>query len=272
MKRNKKECKKCGRLISLSNVGKHNLACCEKSEYSVKDEWKQNNGKYKCPFCEKEFSKKGISTHIWRVHGNGKTHSSNEGFKDNSRIIWNKGKTKEDNESVKKMAETLFMKYKNGELIPNFKNCKHTEKTKKIISEKLSKNNKGGRCKWYNFKRESGVITKVQGTWEYRFAKVIEKIDENWIKIKKEKKHSYKWIDKDNKEHFYTPDFYSPKLNKYFEVKGYWWGDDENKMKYVKDQYKNIVIDIIRKKELQNFEKLFDVSTTKEELKEFITK
>ena len=40
------------------------------------------------------------------------------------------------------------------------------------------------------------------------------------------------------------------------EIKGYWWGDDKNKMKKVISQHKNIKIDIIMKKELIEYEKL----------------
>lgn len=34
----------------------------------INEEWLQINGKYKCPQCDKEFSKKGIGSHIWSIH------------------------------------------------------------------------------------------------------------------------------------------------------------------------------------------------------------
>lgn len=34
----------------------------------VREEWKQPNDKYKCPHCNKEFTKKGICGHIWYQH------------------------------------------------------------------------------------------------------------------------------------------------------------------------------------------------------------
>ena len=43
-----------------------------KNHIKVLESWKQENGMYKCPHCDKEYVKKGISTHIWRTHGNGK--------------------------------------------------------------------------------------------------------------------------------------------------------------------------------------------------------
>ncbi len=36
----------------------------------INEEWKQPNDKYKCPFCQKEYVRKGISTHIMRKHTN----------------------------------------------------------------------------------------------------------------------------------------------------------------------------------------------------------
>lgn len=41
-----------------------------------------------------------------------------------------------------------------------------------------------------------------------------------------------------------TPDFYLPQFILYVEIKGFWWGDDEVKMKLVKQQHhdKNVVI------------------------------
>jgi len=40
----------------------------------------KETGKYKCPYCEKEYSKKGISTHIMRKHTD-KEKFSNSGTK-----------------------------------------------------------------------------------------------------------------------------------------------------------------------------------------------
>jgi hypothetical protein len=210
----------------------------------------------KCTYCGKEYSDGGIGTHIWRTHGDGKNHDSNIGYLKGTRIVWNKGLTKDINDSVKKQADTLSKGLVNGDTKKGFLNKKHSDKSRKIISEKLSRNNKGGRCKWFDVKKPSGDTVKVQGTWEQRFASVLNIIDENWIKpTKSNKKHSFKWFDDDGIEHTYTPDFYSPKLNKYFEVKGYWWGNDKNKM--IKVSLNNeLNIEIVHKKELLMYEKL----------------
>lgn len=210
--------------------------------------------KVKCPYCGKEYSKKGIGTHIWRVHGKGKEHNPNKGFENGTRVTWNKGLTKETDDRVKSYGETIRKTIEtNGN---SFEGKHHTKETRNIISKKLSKNNKGGRCKWFKVEKPTGEIVKVQGTWEQRFAKILNIIDKHWIKPSLyHKVHSFNWVDDNGEKHTYTPDFYSPKLNKYFEVKGYWWGDDKKKMEKVLEQ-NNINIEIIQKKELEIYEKL----------------
>lgn len=95
---------------------------------------------------------------------------------------------------------------------------------------KISLNNKGGRTKWYKVEKPNGDIIKVQGTYEERFSKVLNKLDENWIKPTiHDRRHQFQWIDEKGKTHWYTPDFYSPKLDKYFEIKGYWTRNQKEK-------------------------------------------
>lgn len=60
----------------------------------IEESWKQENGKYECPYCKKQYTKKGIATHIWRTHGAGQKEWKS----------WNKGLTKHDDERVLKNA------------------------------------------------------------------------------------------------------------------------------------------------------------------------
>ena len=85
-----------------------------------------------CPFCKKEVKEKGIATHIWRSHGNGKSHNPNI-----NRIAWNKGLTKETDNRIKKQAEELKKKIKLG-LIKTSLGQKRSEETKKKLSKQLS--------------------------------------------------------------------------------------------------------------------------------------
>jgi len=223
--RTTKQCEKCNREISLSNFKKHKKVCgikINKSKLFLDNKWKQENGKYKCPYCEKEYSKKEICTHIWRNHTEkGKQQNPNKGYKA-GRIVWNKGLTKETDKRVKQIGESYSNNIKNGIIIPSFKEKHHTQETKDKLSIKLSQNNKGGRCKWFDVINPKRETIKVQGTWERDFCKVLNIIDENWIKLGVgNKNHTYEWFDKEGNAHNYTPDFWCPNLKKYFEVKGY---------------------------------------------------
>lgn len=256
-KRNKKQCKKCNRFISLSNYQRHIKSCngVVKDRKLYQNIIKQSDNKYQCPFCNKVYNKKGIYTHIWRVHGQGKNHNPN--IYDN-RYAWNKGLTKKTDNRILKHSLNLKEKYLSGEITPSFLGKHHKSSTKKIMSQKLSLNNKGGRCKWFIYKKDNGQQFKVQGTWQFRFSKCLQCIDQNFIKIGVgDKKHSLMWIDDNNKEHTYSPDFYSPLLNKYFQVKGFWWGNDKRKMQIVMNKYKDINIQIVQQYQLKLYQQKY---------------
>ena len=84
---------------------------------------------------------------------------------------------------------------------------------------------------------------------------MLNLLDKDWIKPKRSE-HSFEWYDKEGKKHLYTPDFYCPNLNKYFEIKGYWWGNDRYKMDKVIERNSNIMFEIVEKKELKAYMKL----------------
>jgi len=132
--RPRKSCTKCGRLITNSNFEKHFKVCDGKAKNSnrVKEKWKQPNGKYKCPDCNKEFSKKGIGSHVWRMHTKeGQKFNPKKGDKQ----AWNKGLTKETDERVKRYATACHEGYKSGRNKPSFKGKKHPQETKDRISK-----------------------------------------------------------------------------------------------------------------------------------------
>ena len=107
---------------------------------------------------------------------------------------------------------------------------KWTEERKR----KWSIDNKGGRCEWYDTERPDGKIIKVQGFWEYQFSLWLNKIDPDWIKPTIwEREHQFNWIDSKGESHWYTPDFWSPLLNKYFEIKGFWTKDQQEKKDFI---------------------------------------
>lgn len=212
----------------------------------------QPGGRRKCKVCGRTFHKTGFGNHFWKVHGAGQDHRPALGCEP-----WNKGLTKDEDPRIAQGVQTYKERLAKGECRPSFEGRTHTPETKDKISKALSRNNHGGRCKWFIVENAHGEKVKVQGTWERRFSSVLNIIDPDWIKpTLYHAEHSFKWFDDDGKAHTYTPDFWCPRLKKYFEVKGYWWGNDKRKMELVIEQNPHVTIEIIRKKELISYEKL----------------
>lgn len=248
MKRNKVKCEKCDREISKSNILRHKKSCTGEIINHIK-QYEIREGKYICNICGKVYTKKGIDTHIWRSHGLGKNHDPNCGY-ENDRTTWNKGVKTGPN---KKLREGLA----SGRIIPSFTGKTHSKETKEKISKALSKNNHGGRCKWYQV---SGV--KVQGTWERDLAKHMNKLGIKWTKLKMNK-DVYTYIKEESKHH-YTPDFRLNDFDIILELKGYWWGDDKEKMRLVLEQNNIPNLYIIEK---EKYKKLLKVSSINEFIK-----
>jgi predicted nuclease of restriction endonuclease-like RecB superfamily len=126
----------------------------------------------------------------------------------------------------------------------SFLGKKHSTETKQKISEKLSINNKGGRAKWYDV---AGQM--VQGTWERDLASKFEQLNIRWLKLKTNK-HTLKY-EMNDRVRSYTPDFYLPDYEVFVEVKGFWWGNDKEKMKTVLNSHPDKTIMIVEKEEFQ---------------------
>lgn len=144
---------------------------------------------------------------------------------------WNKGKTG---------LQTAWNKGLPG----TFAGRRHSTESKQKISEKLSINNKGGRAKWYEVAGQN-----VQGTWERDIALKFEQLNIRWIKLKTNK-HTLKYEMK-GKVRSYTPDFYLPDYDIFVEVKGFWWGDDKEKMKIVLATHADKNIFVVEKDEYE---------------------
>lgn len=105
----------------------------------------------------------------------------------------------------------------------------------------MSLHNPGGKCKWFEVAGQ-----KVQGSWERDIALKFEQLKINWNKLKVNS-DILKYII-NNIEKSYTPDFYLKEYNLYIEIKGFWWGNDKEKMDAVMDQHPDKKILIIEKK------------------------
>lgn len=241
-------CEKCGTEITSNYIKQHTLKCDGKikvkKEYQKFDyeSMKNEDGIYICPFCNKSYTKKGISSHIWRSHAEGKEHNAHKDYIKGTKQAWNKGLTKETDERINKQAEKIIEKYKTGELVGSFVGRTHSKKTLEKLSEIASLNNKGGKCKWFDVNG-----TNVQGTYEKQIAEKLFELNIEFIKIKTNN-HVFKY-EKDGKNHSYAPDFYLPEYDIYLEIKGYWWADDERKMRILKEKYNDIKLIVVFGKE-----------------------
>jgi len=91
-------------------------------------ELNEETNKYKCPHCDKEYSKYGIKNHIEQSH-NGKKNGMS------GKKAWNKGLTKETDDRVKQAADTLNEGFESGRIIPVQTGKPISQETKDKISK-----------------------------------------------------------------------------------------------------------------------------------------
>jgi hypothetical protein len=208
---------------------------------------KLENGKIQCKICLKEFAPLGICRHYRTVH------LGSRDFWGPNKKIWNKGLTKDTDKRILKGIETYKSRLQNGEIKVwcSGKNLsiEHREK----LSQTKILCPSGGKSKWYDV---NGI--KVQGTWERDFAEKLNIFKIHWMKPC----FSFKYILND-KNSRYIPDFYLPKFDVFIEIKGFWWGNDKEKMRAVIKQNRSLIgrIKVIREKK---FRQLLEVKTKRE--------
>ncbi len=226
---------------------------------------KLDNGKCKCLICNKEYSIYGIGSHIWKMHGEGRNHDPNAGYK-KGRIIWNKGLTKDTDERVKRCGETLTKHLKEGLFKHHSKNTELTKEHKQKISDKINERIKNG--EWHtsfskkNYYEYNGI--KLQVKWEYLYAKYL---DEN--NIKWERPYITFEYEYEGKTRRYRPDFFLLDEKIYIEIKGYVtlkdlakWNNFPCKLKILIDEdliNLNILKDFQNRKQKIEFKKEYNI-------------
>lgn len=194
-----------------------------------------------CDICGKKCSKYGIKNHIAIVHEHKKNRIPISPIKKGN-IPWNKGLNKNTDIRVlnnsKKIAENE--KIKNG----TFKGKRHSEKTKRELSEHAIRNELGGhtskKCIYY--KKKDGIIVYLQSSWEEKLAILFDDMKVQWHRPK-----YIIWKDKNGTSHRYYADFYLPDYNLYFDPKNsFLRHKDKNKIECVEKQnnVKIIVLDL----------------------------
>jgi hypothetical protein len=214
-----KECPECGLSFSPQGLRGH-LRSHEPAP-----------AKIPCEDCGKLFSPNGLGSHKWRTHGAGKGHQPTP----KGTPAWNKGRTKISDSRVAANGRSISVIHKQrvteGTYTPPPRSPKQREAQYRNLSLRMSRNNPGGRCKWYSV---AGV--KVQGTWERDLALKMCELGVSWQKRIKGAHCSWHYTDDKGKRRWYSPDFYLPALGIQIEVKGFWWGDDRRKMDLVLEQ------------------------------------
>ena len=241
MKRNTRICEKCLRPIALSSYMKHFNVCGQTKtpQFHIKEEWKTESGEYKCPYCDRIFSKRAISTHIWRTHGEGINHKPFDKFHREgiSTPSWNRGLTKETNETVKNAGIKYSNRIKSGELKPSMKDRHLSAEQKQKLSDTICEKVENGT--WhYSFSKtrtheyESKFAGKVllHGSWELAYAKYLDASNIPWRRPKE--KFYYEYRELKNGCGYYIPDFYLTEEKKYVEIKGYETDKDRAKWKW----------------------------------------
>lgn len=205
-------------------LGQNQLRGPFRSRSTVYDKF-MNTIKHDCPFCEKQFSKYGIKSHIWRVHGSGINHKPTQG-----KQSWCKGLTKTSDVRVRQFGQTYSRNILEGKTqIWSTGKTKFTDDRLKRISEKNTQtiNQKLNEGTWHNsFAKSRKQFYKNEmfdGMWEVKFAIWLDSQSIPWIRNKK--CFSY-FFDRERK---YIPDFYLPNIDCYVEIKGWKTKKDEAK-------------------------------------------
>lgn len=224
----------------------------------------QENGKYACNSCGKEYTRNGVSTHFWLNHGNGSSHL--EKIQKNLHEIheskrgkpsWNSGLTVLTDERVARTRENLKKRIEAGEFFQRRIGIPLKDATKEKLSEArsrfLNERGNGGfrNVKWFKTTDSFGNECSLRGSWERDVADWLNRQEIMWTR-----KHYIKYLN-ESINRTYSPDFFIPLDNTVIEVKGHYSNKDKRKMKLVQDQYPDLIIKMIMKKE---FEKLLDLT------------
>ena len=184
----------CGR--DAIKIGKSGRAWCELSPN-------------KCPAKRERDSSKKKGINPW----DGKEHPRGAAGKN----PWNKGLTKDSSDLVKSSSEkcSQSMKGKN-------KGKTASEETRQKMSESKRRLYLAGwdpicgRCKKISYESKAGPV-KLDGSWELLVAKYLDYLNLKWLRNYKR----FEYINLNEKNATYRPDFWVEEWTSYLEVKGY---------------------------------------------------
>jgi DNA polymerase III alpha subunit len=174
--------------------------------------------------------------------------SSRAKFFENGGVTWNKGLTKENNETLAKNGLKI-----SAALIGRTMESIHGKEKADEIKESLSKRMSGRGNHMFGkpspngkrgYRKDLGHY--VRSTWEADFARILKLLEIEYIY----EKESFYLNDGEGWEGHYTPDFYIPSENKFYEIKGWMRELDQKKIDLFTKQYPQYNFQLIRQEEM----------------------
>ena len=225
----KTKCDKCENYISNNNYKKHVKSC----DNSIL--------KYKktdcCVHCKLSWVTLNLNNphekanHSRWCDKNPKKHEYIKILSEKVRYHITDNSNKKRSEEIKKAWKRGA--YKNLDFGKSFRGKKHTEKTKELLKEKALKSN-------HRRLRKGVVLYKnilLDSSWELELAKRLDELEIEWIRPE-----PLKWLDKNNVEHNYFPDFYLKKYDLYLDPKNpAAFENQKEKIEVLKKTYSNII-------------------------------
>ena len=200
-KKKTKLCDKCNKEISASNFDRHYIKCnpTKRQTINIEESWKVGNV-YKCPHCDKIFTKTGIGTHIFMQHTTEGIKHKESKFSDKtikSKMGWSRGLTKETDERVKNAAEQQHNMFITGQIINHWQNKELSAEHKSKLSLAQIKVLEGSNIisnfkhiRYYKNKNILGLEYNLRGLYELKLSEWLNLHKILWIR---NKILSYNW-------------------------------------------------------------------------------
>lgn len=181
-----------------------------------------------CPFCNKTFKIKGITSHIQRKHEGKKI----EGIGGN-KVNWTDQKREE---------WSLKMKNRPGK--------KHTQDTKDKLREKaLLSSHRRLLKSTRKYLTTTGETILLDSSWEEKLAKRLDFLNIKWTRPKT----PIVWIDTKGNKRNYFPDFYLNDYDLYIDPKNkFAYSKQIEKINWLNNNIKNLII-LTTENEIINF-------------------
>lgn len=192
--------------------------CNQEAQYQFKNgKWCCSDLVNRCP-CKRELKSKENSLRLKKEYQTGKRISHFKVYnKTNSHNTKGWIPSEKAKENWQKATDK---KKKKGVAYDELQEKERRRKISSAINKRYEDGwlPKAGRCKKIKYTSLIAGEVLLDGTWELNVAKYLDENKINW----RRNKERFKYFDEDNnKERYYTPDFYLIDLDSYLEVKGH---------------------------------------------------